>query len=467
MPAFGVRNEAGGGGLTQGPPQSNLGAEERPGGDPSPGADFPGLCRKVGEGLLLAEMRALLAHQRRSAAQPAPGKKKPKPLGKSHDAAADPDARSTKGGPPRPLHGRLVQLAQLARAEEADGNCMQRHAENVVFCVLQKHFLRPSPKAAVALDSRRYLAAMTRLSRGDAGAGVGDPASAAAGSQVLLRRLRAALQGLLRKGGGSVGVEVGLLKELRLTVQVLADLVAGNGGAVAGADVVEACGASLLRLKQFLGGCPLAAWTARHLGLMHEVLRLFRALLWGAQRKHAGLFLEILVFDDAGRIWGLECVLFRRRRPSRGLTRRLVPFPPLPARRYMRHVLAPRRAGAGPWPPPRAPATTEAMQVVCFEYLAEVAGGLRAASATSLAGTAGTAGGHHRRAGSATALALGELDFLLNPRTGYVKVDSTVDAFPTGGLAEWTGALRGTDEEPRRSVRRAPRTDAGTCGASC
>ena len=163
----------------------------------------------------------------------------------------------------------------------------------------------------------------------------------------------------------------------------------------------------------------------------------------------------------------LECVLFRRRRPSRGLTRRLVPFPPLPARRYMRHVLAPRRAGAGPWPPPRAPATTEAMQVVCFEYLAEVAGGLRAASATSLAGTAGTAGGHHRRAGSATALALGELDFLLNPRTGYVKVDSTVDAFPTGGLAEWTGALRGTDEEPRRSVRRAPRTDAGTCGASC
>ena len=75
------------------------------------------------------------------------------------------------------------------------------------------------------------------------------------------------------------------------------------------------------------------------------------------------------------------------------------------------------------------------MQVVCFEYLAEVAAGLRAASAASLAGVGGTAGGHHRRAGSTTALALGALDFLLNPRTGYVKVD----AFPT---AEWTGALR-------------------------
>ena len=333
---MGVQNEARGGGLTtRGPPQSNLGAEERPGGDPGPGVDFPGLCRKVGEGLLLAEMRALLAHQRRSAGQPAAAKKKPKPLGQSHDAAADPDARPTKGGPPRPLHGRLVHLAQLARAEEADGNCMQRHAENVVFCVLQKHFLRPSPKAAVALDSRRFLAAMARLSRGDAGAGVGDPASAggpgpaAVDSPVLLRRLRATLQGLLRKGGGA-GVEVGLLKELRLTVQVLADLVAGDGGAVAGADVVEACGASLLRLKQFLGGCPLPAWTARHLGLMHEVLRLFRALLRGAQRKHAGLFLEILVFDDAGRIWGLECVLVRRGRPSRGLTRRLVPPFPSP-----------------------------------------------------------------------------------------------------------------------------------------
>ena len=34
--------------------------EERLGGDPGPGVDFPGLCRKVGEGLLLAEMRALL-----------------------------------------------------------------------------------------------------------------------------------------------------------------------------------------------------------------------------------------------------------------------------------------------------------------------------------------------------------------------------------------------------------------------